>query len=341
MAPSPEHVVLEFEVQRLRDELRQYDQELPCWTAEVKAAESYAESLESEYKQEELSEQRLAVEMSQKRKIRALSPASSQGDRDHHEAVDHHAEAGVAVHVFEDPLVPVHGMTDEEIAKHHQERQMSHELARRAVSIAHLRRRKTSLADEAIARARREAEQLREQLMEAEAEGRRLTEERQAAEEQELPLREWVKHIEDQVTTARLENARLSSSLSSALAFRASLLPDEGHTPAGAETGAHIQQVCWLREHQRQCTSRKEKLKEEIAAEERRRDSFLRDAGRSADTRRSGGPRRSPAASPERSYLTSSLRSLPPTPFEKFHSLGAAPKDQGHQGLGEESEDEA
>ena len=49
---------------------------------------------------------------------------------------------------------------------------MSHELARRAVSIAHLRRRKTSLADEAIARARREAEQLREQLMEAEAEGR-------------------------------------------------------------------------------------------------------------------------------------------------------------------------
>ena len=35
MAPSPEHVVLEFEVQRLRDELRQYDQELPCWTAEV------------------------------------------------------------------------------------------------------------------------------------------------------------------------------------------------------------------------------------------------------------------------------------------------------------------
>ena len=33
--PSPEHVVLEFEVQRLRDELRSYEQELPCWTAEV------------------------------------------------------------------------------------------------------------------------------------------------------------------------------------------------------------------------------------------------------------------------------------------------------------------
>ena len=49
-----------------------------------------------------------------------LYQASSQGDRDHHEAVEHHAEAGVAVHVFEDPLIPVHGMTDEEIAKHHQ-----------------------------------------------------------------------------------------------------------------------------------------------------------------------------------------------------------------------------
>ena len=35
MAPSPEHVVLQFEVQRLRDELREYEQELPCWSAEV------------------------------------------------------------------------------------------------------------------------------------------------------------------------------------------------------------------------------------------------------------------------------------------------------------------
>lgn len=33
--PNPEHVVLEFEVQHLRDELRSYDQELPCWTAEA------------------------------------------------------------------------------------------------------------------------------------------------------------------------------------------------------------------------------------------------------------------------------------------------------------------
>lgn len=80
--PNPEHVVLEFEVQHLRDELRSYDQELPCWTAEacrhtghrrsakitnshqnmdffqagikVKAAESFAESLENELKQDYL-----------------------------------------------------------------------------------------------------------------------------------------------------------------------------------------------------------------------------------------------------------------------------------------------
>ena len=50
-------------------------------------------------------------------------------------------------------------------------------------------------------------------------------------------------YLAPQVTTARLENARLSSSLSSALAFRASLLPDEGHSPAGPESGAHIQQL--------------------------------------------------------------------------------------------------
>ena len=49
-----------------------------------------------------------------------FSEASSQGDRDHQEAVEQHAENGLALHVFEDPLLPVHGMTDEEIAKHHQ-----------------------------------------------------------------------------------------------------------------------------------------------------------------------------------------------------------------------------
>lgn len=48
---------------------------------------------------------------------------------------------------------------------------MSHEISKRHVSIAHLRRRKLSCADEAIARAKAEAEELREQLQEAEMEG--------------------------------------------------------------------------------------------------------------------------------------------------------------------------
>eukprot|EP00434_Breviolum_minutum_P015386 symbB.v1.2.013557.t4/scaffold952.1/size217748/15 len=358
--PEP-HVVLEFEVQHLRDELRSYDQELPCWTAEVKAAESFAESLENELKQEELSEKRISEELAEKRKIRPLSPASSQGDRDHSEAVDHLAKGGVHVHHFEDPLIPWNGLTDDEIHNRHQESKMSHEISRREVSIAHLRRQQMYCADQQIAAARKEAEELREALMQAEQEGqklikvdlalkmaerclkdaddlawndlfrsqictfvveilcgsehawtvsRKLTEERQAAEEQELPLREWVKNIEDQVNAARLENARLSSSLSSALAFRASLLPDDAaQTPAGAESGAHIQQ-------------------EEIAAEERRRESFLRDAAQ-----RTPLPRRwSPAASPDRrSYgMPSTLRSLPPVPTEIHHS----------NGMGDESDDD-
>ena len=51
-----------------------------------------------------------------------------------------------------------------------------------------------------------------------------------------------------------MENAQLSASLSAALAFRASLLPD---------VGPEIQQIKWLREHQKQCITRKERLKEQ------------------------------------------------------------------------------
>ena len=48
---------------------------------------------------------------------------------------------------------------------------MSHEIAKRQVSIAHLRRCKTSTADQRIASAKAEAEALKAQLMEAELEG--------------------------------------------------------------------------------------------------------------------------------------------------------------------------
>ena len=53
-----------------------------------------------------------------------------------------------------------------------------------------------------------------------------------------------------------MENARLSASLSAALAFRASLLSDD--------VGPEIQQLRWLRDHQKQCVSRKERLKERL-----------------------------------------------------------------------------
>ncbi len=52
---------------------------------------------------------------------------------------------------------------------------MSHEISRREVSIAHLRRQQMYCADQQIAAARKEAEELREALMQAEQEGQKLT----------------------------------------------------------------------------------------------------------------------------------------------------------------------
>ncbi|CAK9015176.1 unnamed protein product [Durusdinium trenchii] len=256
-------------------ELRSYDQQLPCWTAELVAAEAYAEQLEDEAK---MAHAEHAEHTRKLTEINPLSPASSEGDRDHAAAVEHYAQMGIDHRHFDDPLIPFAGLSDEEIHKRHVESMMQKEIARREVSIAHLRRQHLYAANESIASSKQEAEELREALAKAEREGRQLTEERQAAEEQELPLREWVKHIEDQVHAARLENARLSASLSSALAFRASLLPDEDAAPVGPESHTDIQQVRWLRDHQQQCLSRKARLKEEIAEEEQRRAAFLHEA---------------------------------------------------------------
>ena len=100
----------------------------------------------------------------------------------------------------------------------------------------------------------------------------------QVAEEQELPLREWVQHVEGQVNAARNENARLSAALSSTLAFRASLLSDDSEAQPLRDAGMNVQQVQWLRDHERSCLTRKAQLKEEIAAEEKRRDEFLKEA---------------------------------------------------------------
>ena len=100
----------------------------------------------------------------------------------------------------------------------------------------------------------------------------------QVAEEQELPLREWVQHVEGQVNAARKENLRLSAALNSSLAFRASLLSDDAEAQPLRDSGMNVQQVRWLREHEQSCLARKAQLKEEIAAEEKRRDDFLKEA---------------------------------------------------------------
>lgn len=56
------------------------------------------------------------------RTLHEPTEASSQGDRDHSEAVDHLAKGGVHVHHFEDPLIPWNGLTDDEIHNRHQDR---------------------------------------------------------------------------------------------------------------------------------------------------------------------------------------------------------------------------
>ena len=133
-------------------------------------------------------------------------------------------------------------------------------------------------ADAALGSAWAEAEELRAELAEAEREGRELLQERRIAEEQERPLREWVQHVENQVTAARTENSRLAAALSSTLAFRASLLHDDSEAQPLRDAGMNVQQVRWLREHEQSCIARKAQLKEEIAAEEKRRDEFLKEA---------------------------------------------------------------
>ena len=76
-------------------------------------------------------------------------------------------------------------------------------VASKGLKVGNLRNRSVETRHALTIAAAEEAEELREALAKAEREGRQLTEERQAAEEQELPLREWVKHIEDQVHAAR------------------------------------------------------------------------------------------------------------------------------------------
>ena len=281
--PSAECAVLEFQMQTLKEELREYDEQLPCWSAELAAAEAWAQHIESEADEAEAEKHRLTEELSE---VQAgLSPASSAGERDFADAVRHQEKRGIAHHDFDEPLPLPPSISDAGTQHEHQRRHAQHaehcmqrEANRREMALAHLRQQHLASADEALAASRSEAEELRVALATAEREGRDLLRQREIAEEQERPLREWVHHVEGQVTAARNENARLAAALSSSLAFRASLLQDDSEAQPLRDAGMNVQQVRWLREHEQSCLARKAQLKDEIAAEEKRRDDFLKEA---------------------------------------------------------------
>lgn len=148
-----------FGMQRVGEELRSYDQQLPCWTAELVAAEAYAEQLEDEAK---MAHAEHAEHTRKLTEINPLSPASSEGDRDHAAAVEHYAQMGIDHRHFDDPLIPFAGLSDEEIHKRHVESMMQKEIARREVSIAHLRRQHLYAANESIASSKQDRATSRE-----------------------------------------------------------------------------------------------------------------------------------------------------------------------------------
>ncbi|CAE7831733.1 cyp41 [Symbiodinium sp. CCMP2592] len=277
---SAECAVLEFQMQSLKEELRDYDEQLPCWSAELAAAEEWAQQVDSEADAAEAEHRQLTEELSEMR-LTSISPASSACEKDFEAAVGHHQKMGIAHDDFDEPLpIPPSTSDGHNLDEHrrHVDRHLQQEVSRRKLAVAHLRQQHLVSADQALAAGRKEAEELREALELAEREGQELARQRQVAEEQELPLREWVQHVEGQVNAARKENLRLSAALNSSLAFRASLLSDDAEAQPLRDSGMNVQQVRWLREHEQSCLARKAQLKEEIAAEEKRREDFLKEA---------------------------------------------------------------
>ena len=182
--PSAEMAVLEFEMQSLKEELREYDQQLPCWSAELAAAEEWAQHVESEADEAEAEKHRLTEELSEMQ-FSGLSPASSACERDF-EAAMGHQQMGIAHHDFEEPLpIPpstFDGVSDAGLQERRRiaEQRLDWETSRRELAVAHLRQQHLQSADEALAAGRAEAEELRAELAEAEHEGRELMRQRQA-----------------------------------------------------------------------------------------------------------------------------------------------------------------
>ena len=139
--PSAECAVLEFQMQQLKEELREYDQQLPCWSAELAAAEAWAQQVQSEADETEAEKHRLTEELSEMQAT-GLSPASSACEKDFEAAVGHQAKLGISHHDFDEPL-PLPPSTTAGVHpdehRRHAERCLQRETERRELAVAHLR----------------------------------------------------------------------------------------------------------------------------------------------------------------------------------------------------------
>ena len=179
---SAECAVLEFQMQSLKEELRDYDEQLPCWSAELAAAEEWAQHVDSEADEAEAEHRQLTEELSEMR-LTSISPASSACEKDFEAAVGHHQKVGIAHDDFEEPL-PIPPSTSDgqhnlDEHRRHVDRHLQQEVSRRKLAVAHLRQQHLVSADQALAAGRKEAEELREALELAEKEGQELARQRQ------------------------------------------------------------------------------------------------------------------------------------------------------------------
>ena len=90
-------------MQSLKEELRDYDEQLPCWSAELAAAEEWAQQVDSEADAAEAEHRQLTEELSEMR-LTSISPASSACEKDFEAAVGHHQKMGIAHDDFDEPL---------------------------------------------------------------------------------------------------------------------------------------------------------------------------------------------------------------------------------------------
>jgi len=171
------------------------------------------------------------------------------------------------------------------------------EIARQETALQAQRRRGGALQADTVAVAEATSEELRGKaaelhaaLAEAEEEGSKLSEEHRKAEADQVPMREWLRHVEGQLQEARSENVTFSRKLAAASRRLAEMQREEQAAQPLRQAGWDIQQICWLQEHERGSFARKAALNEEIAAQRHRRKVLITEAGQ----------RRSEAAAQER-----------------------------------------